>query len=107
MSFGKRVAEIRKERNLSQAELAELIGSKAPVVGRYERGSSTPSVKIATKIARALNITLDYLVGNTDVDFEQDLLKRMQHIHNMPTEEKEKIFMVIDALIRDYKVRDL
>lgn len=53
VKFGDRVTQARKEKGLSREELAELIGTSAPIVGRYERGDMMSSIEIATKISEA------------------------------------------------------
>ena len=105
MSFGKKLTEVRKNNNLSQAELAQKVGTRAPVIGRYERDEAKPSIEAATKIAKALGVSLDYLVGNTELELDEAALKRVEDISKMSTEEQNKIFMVVDALIRDFQTR--
>jgi transcriptional regulator with XRE-family HTH domain len=107
MSFGKKIAEVRKKIGLSQAELAKRVGTQAPVIGRYERDIAKPSIEVSMKIAKALNVSLDYLVGNTELELDQNTLKRIEDISKMDSEEQNKIFMVVDALIRDFKLRKL
>jgi len=61
----------------------------------------------AAKIAKVLNISLDYLVGNTDRELDEQMLKRVAAISQLPDEEKDKILMVVDALIRDFNAREV
>ncbi len=107
MSFGKKLTEVRKRKGISQAELARMVGTKAPVIGRYEREEAKPSIEVATNIAQLLEVSLDYLVGNTELELDVKTLRRVEDISKMSTEEKDKIFMVVDALIRDFKLRNL
>mgnify|MGYP000719095072 CR=1 FL=1 len=51
MSFGKRLVEVRKRKNLSQEDVAKHLGTKSPVIGRYERDEMKPSIETATKLA--------------------------------------------------------
>ena len=44
--FGKRLAELRKERNLSQGDLAKQMDTSISVISRYERGEMTPSLSL-------------------------------------------------------------
>jgi len=77
------------------------------VIGRYERNEIKPSVEIANKIALALDISLDYLVGNNSVIVkDKKILKRMEAIAMMREEQQTALFNVIDALIRDYNSRE-
>jgi transcriptional regulator with XRE-family HTH domain len=76
------------------------------LLGRYERNEITPSVEIANKIALALDVSLDYLVGNNSVIVkDKKILKRIETIDAMPNNEQVQIFNVIDALIRDFNAK--
>jgi len=46
--------------------LAKKIGTSAPIVGRYEREEIKPSIDVAAKLADALGVSLDYLLGKSD-----------------------------------------
>jgi transcriptional regulator with XRE-family HTH domain len=78
--FGDRLSELRKKKKLSQENLAKKIGVHAPVIGRYERSEVKPSIEMAAKIAEALNISIDYLVGKTSFELNQDMLKHFQEV---------------------------
>ena len=68
--IGKRVAKIRKERELKQAELAELIDVTIETVSRLECGTTIPSLKTLENISNALKIPLKDIF-----DFEQPMIK--------------------------------
>jgi len=103
MSFESRLLEIRKKRGFSQAELADLLNTKPPVIGRYERGEATPSVEVGLRLAKVLGVSLDYLVGNTDIELDATALKRMEDISKMPSDHRSFILRTVDALVRDFK----
>lgn len=60
--FGKRVRELRKERGLSQVELAAKVGIDRSYMGFLERGERNPSLEMIAKIAEALSVTPDELL---------------------------------------------
>ncbi len=65
--FGDNVKKIRTDKNISQQELADIIGIHSTHVSRYERNMAQPSVEIAKKMAEALNVSVDTLIyGATD-----------------------------------------
>ena len=80
MSFNDKLLKARKKKGISQAELAKLLGTKAPVVGRYERGEVNPSIEVAKNLSNILGVSLDYLVGNTDLELDSTVLKRVEDI---------------------------
>ncbi|QRR02374.1 helix-turn-helix domain-containing protein [Dyadobacter sandarakinus] len=105
MVFGERLLSIRKAKKSSQEELVKAIGVHAPVIGRYERGEVKPLIEVAIKLADALQMSVDYLVGNSDMELDKQTLNRMQQMAKMPDADRMQIFMVIDALIRDFNAK--
>jgi transcriptional regulator with XRE-family HTH domain len=105
MSLGSRLSTIRKERKIAQVNLAEQIGVHPNVLGRYEREEATPSVDMAAKLADALGVSLDYLVGNTDVELDKSILDKIALIQKLPDEDKNCIMYSIDGLIQHAKTR--
>jgi transcriptional regulator with XRE-family HTH domain len=105
MTFGERLGLVRKRKNLSQADIGKLIGINGDAYGRYERNEVKPTIEMATKIANALKVSLDYLVGSTDLVLDTELLKRIEQVSKLDTKEKEHIYITIDALIRDFNAK--
>lgn len=105
MLFGERLSTVRKTKKISQDELAKRIGVHAPVIGRYERGEVKPSIEVATKIAEALEISLDYLVGHSDLLLEHDVLDRVLDIQKLSDKDQEHLFAMMDAFLRDAKTK--
>ena len=60
--FGKKVRHLRKLKNLSQDELAELCGLHRTYIGSVERGERNITLLNANKIANALSVSLAELV---------------------------------------------
>ena len=63
VEFGNRLRQLRKDRKLTQQQLAELIGVKNSVISFYEVGERIPSPDVLRKLALALHVTSDYLLG--------------------------------------------
>jgi len=60
----------------------------------------------ATKLATALDISLDYLVGNGDLQvFDKGLLKRIEDLSSLPDDDRKGILFALDGLLRDAKAR--
>lgn len=54
-----RMYELRKERNMQQAELAELVGVRRETIGKLENGKYNPSLKLAMDIAHVFGRTVE------------------------------------------------
>jgi transcriptional regulator with XRE-family HTH domain len=107
MTFGKRLATYRKERKYSQNKLGLKIGTSGDVIGKYERDEVKPSIDVASKIADALELSLDNLIGKTNIQLDGKLMQRMQEIQNMDDEDKSHILYLIDAVIKNVKLKSL
>lgn len=64
MKFNERLKKLREEKGLTQVQLSELTGISARMIQKYESGNARPRLDAAEKIAKALNITADQLLGN-------------------------------------------
>ena len=103
--FGSRLLELRKQRGFSQAELAELLHTKAPVIGRYERSEAVPSIEVAFRLAKILGSSLDYLCGLSDIQFDRPIIKRLEEVTSMESDQKDFILKALDALVRDSRTQ--
>lgn len=91
---------------MSQTELAEKSGVSRVMIGKYERGEAMPSIDAAKKIADALEVSLDYLVGEgINSKLDKQALKRLQDLEQLEDDKKKTLFDLIDTYIRDAKAR--
>lgn len=104
-SFGNKLAECRKAKNLSQKELAEIFSTPHTTIGKYERDEIKPSIDIASKLADVLNISLDYLTGKTDIELDNSIIKRVVEIQNLPKEDKAHILYALDGLLQNVRTK--
>lgn len=70
-----RIGEARNRKGLNQAELAHLAGVTPAAISQIENGLRVPTIPVLHKIARVLEVSLDYLAGQTDEVEIQDLLQ--------------------------------
>lgn len=71
MNTGYVVRSAREAAGISQAELAERLGTTQPVVSRWERGHDEPRLSTLSKIARACDLRLDVQLVDDSVDRAQ------------------------------------
>lgn len=63
--FGARLTRARETRGLSQVELARLAGLQAAAIGHFERDRRKPSFANVRALARALDVSSDFLLGRS------------------------------------------
>ncbi len=106
-TFAKKMAALRKERKMTQQELAKLLSTSISVVGKYERNEMNPSIEAAKKLAKILGTTVGYLLGETkDSDLFKDpkMLQRFQDIVALPEDQRKSLLLNIDHFIRSAKI---
>lgn len=104
MTFGERLTSLRKKKKLSQTELGKKIGISGDAYGRYERAEVRPTIEMAVKIAKAMEVSLDYLTGSTDLELDNDMIKRIQYVTKLPEKEKECVYLFLDSFIDRMKL---
>ncbi|KAA2240314.1 helix-turn-helix transcriptional regulator [Chitinophaga agrisoli] len=110
MTFGERVAIVRKLKKMTQAELGTLVGYTGDIVSKYERGVPTPSIDIAAKFAKALNTSLDYLVNGITSpgnELTGELPAQLQQFNQLQPEDQAHLLAVMDAFLTKAKLQSL
>ena len=106
MAFSDRLSYARKQKKIRQADLGRMVGTSGDIIGKYERGENVPSIDVATKIADALGVTIDYLVKDGEYQhIDNDTLKRLREIQNLSQEDRTHLFYMIDNLIKVSKLK--
>ncbi|WP_281532803.1 helix-turn-helix domain-containing protein [Anaerocolumna aminovalerica] len=72
--IGKKIAQLRKEKNLTQMELADIMGVSYQAVSNWERGNSMPDISKLTELTVTLGVSIDDLL-----DYEKPV-KLVKHI---------------------------
>ncbi len=66
-----RLKELRKERGISQVKLAMDLCTNQNTISRYETGEREPGIAELIRIADYFNVSLDYLVGRSNIPKRQ------------------------------------
>lgn len=74
--FGQNLAKLRKERKLSQYDLAEKMNFSRGKIANYEQGTRQPDFETLQMFADYFNVTTDYLLGRSDEPRPQTLIEK-------------------------------
>ncbi|MGX4560869.1 helix-turn-helix domain-containing protein [Clostridioides difficile] len=75
IKIGKVIQRLRKERNLTQEQLAKFIGVSTPAVSKWESGNSYPDIELLPLLADFFNVSIDKLL-NYKIDLsEEEVMK--------------------------------
>lgn len=82
MEIGNKIMELRKNNNLSQEELGEIIGVSRQTISKWELGETSPDIKQAKNLSKIFNVSLDELVDN---DIKNILIKKTSNTEKLAT----------------------
>lgn len=112
-TFGKRLIQIRKAKGFTQVELGKMIGVSQRIIHHYENKAEYPPAQKLIEIARALNMSIDELLGLSDndnnaiyQDIKPGLAKKLRLASNLPSHDLKALTTFIDALILKQQVKD-
>lgn len=106
MTIAERIRLIRKQKDLSQKELAEKSKVNLKSLSRYEIGTSIPPADVLKQIADALGVTTDLLLNDNQTQItDKDLLEKMEIIQQLGQEDKNVVYTFLDLVIRDFKTK--
>ena len=72
MSFGENLKNVRKQRGVTQEELAEILGVSRQAISKWELDGGYPETEKLLVISKTLNISIDYLLNDVSVMEEKE-----------------------------------
>jgi transcriptional regulator with XRE-family HTH domain len=107
-ALGRRLAQLRKQRGLSQEELARRVGVIQVVISGYEHGKLRLFAETAVRFAAALDVPVQELLQvSKPVAVEpaqrpsRRLLRRMEKIEHLPRRKQVALLTTIDAFLEN------
>jgi transcriptional regulator with XRE-family HTH domain len=105
-NIGERITTLRKKKGLSQVDLAKAIEASRTMVGNYERNANAPSIEVIAKIAKVLDVSVDYLIGDGKMAaYDKEVIKRIDAIQALDEETQSKLFFLIDNVVQNFKAK--
>ena len=80
MEIGEVIRKYRKEKNMTQEEMAKRLGITAPAVNKWEHGISQPDISLLAPVARLLGITLETLLSFKDELSQEEISSIIKEI---------------------------
>lgn len=100
----KRLKKLRNSKKLSQQTMADFLGISRQGYGKYEDGKSQPDHQTLVKLAEYFNVTVDFLLGRTDIPHRDEESKRDAIIYKIATEFPDADLMFKD--IESWSAKD-
>ena len=107
-TFGDRLRKLRQDKGLLQSELGAQIGVTKNHISRYERGYASPNLDNLERLARALSVTLDFLVYGETIESmaarklhpNTELLDLFLRCNQLPEESQDVIKRITSTYIK-------
>lgn len=112
-ALGARLRSLRMQKGLSQRAFTKLIGINYTQYNRYENGETVPSAESLSKLAEALDVSVDYLLeGKKEAAAtanleDRELLALFEEVESFSEEEKAHIKAVIKAFVTQKKLQSI
>ncbi|MDC4241978.1 helix-turn-helix domain-containing protein [Clostridium tertium] len=111
-TFAERLKDERLNKNLTQTQLAEYLYLDRSSISKYETGKQIPETPTLEKLSEFFNISIDYLLGKSDLRNNKDILNKKEPtiaLHSdyeydeLPDEAKKEIENFIEYVKAKYK----
>lgn len=101
-AFASRLLQIRKAKGLTQIELSNLSGVSRRVVALYETKIKGPSADVVLRLAKALDVSVDQLMGIRPIKSKASISRKMfkdaKRLEELPPKDRKAVLQMIEAL---------
>lgn len=106
MDFPERLATLRKQRDLTQQELADLVGVHVVQIRRYEAGTCQPTLEVIRKLSIALSVSADLLLFDKEERGpDEDLRLQFEAVSKFSAAEKKVVKALLEGMILKHEVK--
>lgn len=109
-TFAERLRTLRGQRKLTQGRMAELASVSLRMYCRWEAGEAMPYADTLLKIADALQVSVDQLLGREELSAEhrihnQELHRLYQQVDQLSDEDQQALIILLDSLVKRARVK--
>ena len=101
MRFARILQDLREDRDISRKDLAMVLNISVSTLGMYEQGRREPNIDMLIKIANYFDVSIDFLVGRSFKNENNEMLTEALHVKNkinkLPQEYKDIINFMLET----------
>ena len=102
MKLNEQIAYLRREKGMTQEQLATALGVTNQSVSKWESGQNCPDIQLLPELARIFDVTIDSLMGCQPKDSLGDMMLRMrQHLSDTPADKAFESCYKLAALLHE------
>jgi transcriptional regulator with XRE-family HTH domain len=113
MAFADKLTRIRKNRQLTQQELAQQVGIGISQMRRYEKGSSSPTLEVIKNLALTLGVSTDELIFDNNERvaaskiLDKELLRQFEIVSRLTPHDIDAIKTVLESIIVRNRIEEI
>lgn len=106
MSFPERLVQLRKTRQLTQQQLADLSGVHLTQIQRYEAGATQPTLEVMKKMSIGLSVSADLLLFDEEERGPDDALRmQFEAVKQFDEDDRRTAIEVLEGLILKHQAK--
>jgi transcriptional regulator with XRE-family HTH domain len=105
MPFAEKLSKLRKDKGLTQEDLAKKVGVGIAQMRRYEKGASSPTLEVIKGMAKTLGVSADELIFDENEGvaptriLDRKLLEQFELLSQMNPHDKDAVQTIIESMI--------
>ncbi len=113
MPFAEKLSKLRKDKGLTQEDLAKKVGVGIAQMRRYEKGASSPTLEVIKNMAKTLGVSSDELIFDekegvaTARILDKKLLEQFETISNLNPRDRDALVTIIESVIIKNKIQEV
>jgi len=110
--LAEKLKQARKQKRLTQGQLAQKISADIQRISKYERGVLIPTTEIMVKLSDALEVSLDYLLKNGKNRVagkirDTELTDQFVQVDTLPEKDRHILKALLEAFIKKHRFEEL
>ena len=105
--IGKRIRELRKERHMTQEQLADLIGISFQAVSKWENGIALPDITLVPRLAQIFGVTTDELFAYNAMEIRDEIEQCVEKARKYIESEHERGRKILEEALEKYPDNDI
>lgn len=107
ISIGKRIKELRKERNMTQERLADLVGVSFQAVSKWENGIALPDITLVPRLAQIFAVSTDELFAYNQKEIQDEIAQCVSNARKHIESDHEKGRKILEDALKKHPDNDI
>ena len=107
MTFGEKLSELLEERNMTQKEFAKTLNIAPTTLNGYIKNKRQPDFELVKKIASALSVSVDLLLGGEGFELTPKELSLITKLRTLSEEQQKMVHTLVSISAKERKQRDI